>query len=75
VVTLKAEALKDLAAGEHELNILFDDGNAALTMKVSERTSSPDTGDETPALVCAALTAGILSAAFALIPKRRRRDE
>ena len=75
VITLKAGTLKDLTAGEHEVRVIFDDGAAGLTVTVSASTATPDTGDTAPVVICTSLLAGLLSLAFAVLSKRRRRDE
>ena len=75
VITLKAGTLKDLTAGEHEVRVIFDDGAAGLTVTVSASTATPDTGDTAPVVICTSLLAGLLTLAFAVLSKRRRRDE
>lgn len=51
VVTLKADYLKTLSAGEHKLTVVFDDGECStnFTVKAAQSTdadqTSPQTGD------------------------------
>ena len=66
VVTLKAETLQKLSAGNHSVAIHFDDGKAEanLTVKDAADTAVPDvpkTGDKSPIGLWIALT--VLSAA------------
>lgn len=54
IITLKAEYLETLAAGEHTLTVLYTDGKATGTFTVAEKpaevvdddTESPQTGDD-----------------------------
>ncbi len=45
VVILKAETLNKLSEGTHTVKLTFDDGETAVTLNVSAKPDSPDTGD------------------------------
>ncbi|MBQ3384534.1 MAG: CotH kinase family protein [Erysipelotrichaceae bacterium] len=45
VVTLKAETLNKLSEGTHTVKLTFDDGETAVSLKVTANPDSPDTGD------------------------------
>ena len=70
VVSLKAEALRDLQAGDHTVTVLFDDGSAEVAMTVRSAQINPDTGDSS-VFVFAALA--VFAAAAVLLTVRRGR--
>lgn len=47
VITLKAEYLNTLTAGEHTITVLYTDGEASGTFTVAEETSASTGGDQT----------------------------
>lgn len=73
VVTLKAETLEKLSVGAHTLSILFDDGEAELTLTVKEKPVSPKTGDGAQLLFWLAVTAADVLALGAIALLRRKK--
>ena len=83
VLTLKAQLLGALDAGDHEIEVLFDDGSASAKFAVKDAASpapapaaksaptTPKTGDSTPLLPAAAI--GVLSLLALLVANRRRK--
>jgi hypothetical protein len=46
IITLKPEYLETLAAGEHTLTVMFDDGDDVTVKFTIEEPLTPATGDE-----------------------------
>ena len=74
VVTLKAEALRDLQPGDHSVTVMFDDGSADVALTVKQAPMNPDTGDSTVIVFAVAvLAAGALL--LSVRARRRKRTE
>ena len=72
VVTLKTGVFENLAAGDHTVTVLFDDGEAETTLTVSPKVISPPTGEEfyATALLAVAVLMMLLTLAVTGIKKR-----
>ncbi|MBR7077793.1 MAG: InlB B-repeat-containing protein, partial [Clostridia bacterium] len=75
VVTLKTGVFENLAAGDHTVTVLIDDGEAETTLTVSPKVISPPTGEEfyATALLAFAVLMMLLTLAVTGIKKTRKR--
>ena len=71
VLTLKADYLKTLAAGKHEITVTFEDGSVSTSLTVREAgVPAPDTG--VPGVGLWLVLACLAAAGLAFLPVRRR---
>ena len=88
IIILKADYLKTLSVGTHSFEIVWADGSAATSFKVSKNTSDsegskdnsqqptpPQTGDNSRPMLWVTLLAPSLAGLLALLSVRRKKDD
>ena len=88
IIILKADYLKTLSVGTHSFEIVWADGSAGTSFKVSKNTSDsegskdnsqqptpPQTGDNSRPMLWVTLLAPSLAGLLALLSVRRKKDE
>ena len=88
IIILKADYLKTLSVGTHSFEIVWADGSAATSFKVSKNTSDsegskdnsqqptpPQTGDNSRSMLWVTLLAPSLAGLLALLSVRRKKDD
>ena len=81
IIILKADYLKTLSVGTHSFEIVWADGSAATSFKVSKNTDDsqqptpPQTGDNSRPMLWVTLLAASLAGLLALLSVRRKKDD